>query len=358
VVLTSTSLQTISRGFFIFQNMEHHFNIEDAKKYGIVEAVILHNIRFWIMKNKANNTHLHDGEYWTYNSVSAFTELFPYLTKDQIRRALESAEYGLVTNDSSVTICNEAETLSKIVVYAWTSDKSDYNRSFLDMEFEWFKQDQDGKLTLLATSRLSTTWVKIVGHGVVKQSPLPEYVPEFFDRMRPRETQPNTIHPGNYISINDIGSLKYESTPGPRPAIILNSKVYQTSLYDGNAVGNLYYSNYYDWQAKNIESFIHKLMPELFIARGKQGEYICLECQVNHLQEAMPFEEIEVNMYLERWFTNGFKLYFEYYSLSGGRRKLAYGNNTLIWALRDHESAKPVACELPTIIQDYFQKLL
>jgi acyl-CoA thioesterase FadM len=290
--------------------------------------------------------------------IGQFREIGLRPLAEQIRRALESAEYGLVTNDSSVTICNEAETLSKIVVYAWTSDKSDYNRSFLDMEFEWFKQDQDGKLTLLATSRLSTTWVKIVGHGVVKQSPLPEYVPEFFDRMRPRETQPNTIHPGNYISINDIGSLKYESTPGPRPAIILNSKVYQTSLYDGNAVGNLYYSNYYDWQAKNIESFIHKLMPELFIARGKQGEYICLECQVNHLQEAMPFEEIEVNMYLERWFTNGFKLYFEYYSLSGGRRKLAYGNNTLIWALRDHESAKPVACELPTIIQDYFQKLL
>ena len=72
--------------------MEHHFDIEDAKKYGIVEAVILHNIRFWIMKNKANNTHFHNGEYWTYNSVSAFTELFPYLTKDQIRRALESLE--------------------------------------------------------------------------------------------------------------------------------------------------------------------------------------------------------------------------------------------------------------------------
>jgi hypothetical protein len=99
-------------------------------------------------------------------------------------------------------------------------------------------------------------------------------------------------------------------------------------------------------------------MPDVFTTRSKRGEYICLEVVVNHLQEAMPFEEIEVNMYLERWFTNGFNLYFEYYSLSGGRRKLAYGNNTLIWALRDHESAKPVACELPTIIQDYFQKLL
>jgi hypothetical protein len=72
--------------------MEHHFDIEDAKEYGITEAVILYNIRFWVAKNKANHTHFYEEQYWTYNSVSAFTELFPYLTKDQIRRALESLE--------------------------------------------------------------------------------------------------------------------------------------------------------------------------------------------------------------------------------------------------------------------------
>lgn len=72
--------------------MEHHFDIEDAKKYGITEAVILHNIRFWVAKNKANQTHFYEGDYWTYNSIAAFTELFPYLTVDQIRRALESLE--------------------------------------------------------------------------------------------------------------------------------------------------------------------------------------------------------------------------------------------------------------------------
>jgi hypothetical protein len=72
--------------------MEHHFNIEDAKKYGITEAVILHNIRFWVAKNKANQTHFYEEQYWTYNSIAAFTELFPYLTVDQIRRALESLE--------------------------------------------------------------------------------------------------------------------------------------------------------------------------------------------------------------------------------------------------------------------------
>lgn len=68
--------------------MEHHFNIEDAKKYGVNAAVILNNIRFWEAKNRANGVNLHDEKYWTYNSVEAYQELFPYLTADQIRYAL------------------------------------------------------------------------------------------------------------------------------------------------------------------------------------------------------------------------------------------------------------------------------
>ena len=69
--------------------MIHSFDIDDAVKYGMTEAVILHNLRFWIEKNKANGKHFHDGRYWTYNSVKAFEELFPYLTYRNIRSAIE-----------------------------------------------------------------------------------------------------------------------------------------------------------------------------------------------------------------------------------------------------------------------------
>ena len=34
--------------------MEHSFNIELAKEYGILEAILLKNIWFWIEKNRAN----------------------------------------------------------------------------------------------------------------------------------------------------------------------------------------------------------------------------------------------------------------------------------------------------------------
>ena len=69
--------------------MQHNFDVEIAQKYGILEAVLLQHIYFWIEKNKANNMHFHDGQYWTYNSNKAFAELFPYATEKQIRTALE-----------------------------------------------------------------------------------------------------------------------------------------------------------------------------------------------------------------------------------------------------------------------------
>ena len=69
--------------------MQHNFSVEIAKIYGILEAIILQNIYFWIQKNKANSKHFYDGQYWTYNSNKAFAELFPYATEKQIRTALE-----------------------------------------------------------------------------------------------------------------------------------------------------------------------------------------------------------------------------------------------------------------------------
>ena len=69
--------------------MNHIFNVDVAKKYGVLEAIMLNNFAFWIAKNQANERHYHDGKYWTYNSTKAFSELYPYATPKQIRNALE-----------------------------------------------------------------------------------------------------------------------------------------------------------------------------------------------------------------------------------------------------------------------------
>jgi len=77
--------------------MNHSFNVEIAKKYGIEKAILLENFYFWIAKNKANNKNIHEGRAYTYNTAEAYSELFPYMTARKIARLLrEMEEEGLV----------------------------------------------------------------------------------------------------------------------------------------------------------------------------------------------------------------------------------------------------------------------
>lgn len=77
--------------------MKHMFDVDVAKKYGVPEAILLENMWFWIQHNKANGVHFYNGKYWTFNSIKAFTELFPYYSKDQLYRTLERLkDKGLV----------------------------------------------------------------------------------------------------------------------------------------------------------------------------------------------------------------------------------------------------------------------
>ena len=70
--------------------MEHSFDIEIATKFGIIEAILLNNMWWWVEKNKANGNNYYDGNYWTYNSTKAFAELFPYVSQKQIQNALKN----------------------------------------------------------------------------------------------------------------------------------------------------------------------------------------------------------------------------------------------------------------------------
>ncbi|KVN83469.1 hypothetical protein [Burkholderia ubonensis] len=85
--------------------MHHSFDTEHARLYGLTEAVLIYNFRFWIERNRANGENLRDGRTWTYNSVRAFGDLFVYLSVKQIRRALDSlVEQGvLVTGNHNET---------------------------------------------------------------------------------------------------------------------------------------------------------------------------------------------------------------------------------------------------------------
>lgn len=72
--------------------MEHSFDIDIAKEYGIECAIMLKHLYFWIKKNEANEENFYDGRYWTYNSVKAFSTLFPYMSERKVRYTLDKME--------------------------------------------------------------------------------------------------------------------------------------------------------------------------------------------------------------------------------------------------------------------------
>lgn len=77
--------------------MIHSFDVEVATKYGLLEAILFYNISYWVQKNEANEKNFFDGDYWTYNSTSAFSKLFPYTSKRKIEIALKNLrDNGLI----------------------------------------------------------------------------------------------------------------------------------------------------------------------------------------------------------------------------------------------------------------------
>ena len=68
------------------------FRESEAIQYGVNEAIMIQNFRYWINKNKANGKHEHEGKTWTYNSNKAFNEIFKFWSEKQIRTILKSLE--------------------------------------------------------------------------------------------------------------------------------------------------------------------------------------------------------------------------------------------------------------------------
>jgi len=68
--------------------MDHSFDIQFAKEYGINAAILYRNFQFWISINKANNKHLRDGRTWAYFSMRALADLHSYMNFGDVRAAL------------------------------------------------------------------------------------------------------------------------------------------------------------------------------------------------------------------------------------------------------------------------------
>lgn len=77
--------------------MQHMFDMEIARRFGLAEAVFVHRIYMLILANEANGRNEYEGKFWTYDTTAAIAANCPYWTPRQVENiAKKCVEKGLV----------------------------------------------------------------------------------------------------------------------------------------------------------------------------------------------------------------------------------------------------------------------
>jgi len=69
--------------------MNHSFDVNVAMQFGVNAAIVFQDMGFWCEHSRINRTNYHDGLYWTYNTVKALSEHWPYMSTKAIRTAIQ-----------------------------------------------------------------------------------------------------------------------------------------------------------------------------------------------------------------------------------------------------------------------------
>jgi enediyne polyketide synthase len=256
-------------------------------------------------------------------------ELSGMLQADFHRRLFETFGAGLfggVTNSFETTIVGRAGHSDVVEGRIWMEH---CNETEYTATCEWRRIPfTRGPAERIAMTRMRTSSVEILGHGLARSAPWPDDFYEFLVGMRPIRdvASPLDALPETLANL-DLGHPLW--TSNDEEDRLVARQVFATSLQDSNLVGNLYFGNYSAWQGRLRDQFLHDIAPICFEPDIIGGQLECLFFGTHHLREAMPFDNIEASMFLRTLYPGALDLWFEYHRIgtNGEREKLAVGEH-------------------------------
>lgn len=294
------------------------------------------------------NRSIYFAHFFNWMGLSREMSSIPVL--DKIRELTETGRWGLVTNWSSIEVLGECRNRERIVeARMWCGKISGSKNSSATLNFDWVSRGPDGIEERIAIGQMGFTWVEILDHGIVRPAEFPEYYQDFIASMVAKNDKKDSYVPAPepYRTLGK-GNQLFAAPQGPSSAVPLAEKIYETGLFDANLVGNLYFGNYSIWMGKLRDEYFQSLVPQLYRGIGEEGELTCVKSRIQHLREAMPFDQIRVTMAVSNIHTQGLDLRFEFFKVNphGAPEKLATGEHSVIWAKNDLSGNK-IAIELP-----------
>ncbi len=288
-----------------------------------------------------------------FNWMGSAREMSSLPVLDRIRALTETGRWGLVTNWASIEVLGECRNKDRVVeARMWCGRISGSKNSSATLTFDWVSKGENGIEERIATGQMGFTWVEILDHGIVRPAEFPEYYKDFIASMVAKNDNKDSFIPAHepYRTLGK-GNQLFKVPEGPNTAVVIAQKVFETSLFDANLVGNLYFGNYSIWMGKLRDSHFFSLAPQLYRGVGEQGELTCTKSRIQHLREAMPFDDILVTMAVKSVYEQGADLQFEFYKVTpeGLSEKLAIAQHEVIWTRQGADGEK-VACALPEVI--------
>lgn len=118
--------------------MEHSFNIEMAAKYGIAAAILYRHFQFWIVKNRADGRHFHDGRTWSYNTRKGLCGMFPYLGEGRVRAGIKKlVDAGILRTGNY-----NRRGFDRTLWFAFEDEKT----AFLGLPAHWLKSPMENQV--------------------------------------------------------------------------------------------------------------------------------------------------------------------------------------------------------------------
>jgi len=335
------------------KNLSDFYNVELSYD---LDGRLISKVRFPVTFKEASNLSrtLNFSNYFAW--IGKLRELMIQPVMEKVVEKFASGKWGMVTNYAETEIFQEAKAGDVIEGKFWLDKVSGNNNSTLNLCFEWLKILPNGQNQKVASSSMSTTWVEIIGHGVVRVRPFSSFMQEYVQKLIPEKCGHKlSLPPKNKIN---LGRELFHIEPGPTSlAPILREETFETSMEDGNLVGNIYFANYYKWQGRVRDNFLHNLLNETSKLEKINGEFRAIDCKINHVAEAMPFDKILIVMRKKAVYEKGAVFVFDYYRLNenGSQEKLAFGVHKAAW-LEPNMENKWFLTSLPREIYKFLRK--
>ena len=281
----------------------------------------------------------------------------------QIMADFLTGEWGMVTNAVSLRVLGEATAYDTVCARAWIGRVE--GSSFTTyIEFCRVLSDPgvEERLERLAIAEVRATWVQLVSYGVPAPKPFPPYLESYiaqFTADHPADLdlrQPQSLLlpavPSSLLGLSLGKPLSNRISADSRYGHLLRTETFQTTLEESNLVGNVYYGNYFIWQGRVLDLFLYSVAPEYLRVSTSAGEMICLYSRMDYLREAMPFDRIRTQLYVESVLECGATFRFEFFreQPDGSLEKLHVGEQEVAWIERGPRG-EPTATSWPTSVR-------